>query len=60
VQEAFQNAKCLLAVAVLLKHPSPQAELYLATDTRDTHIGGVMQKKLGEHWCDHLVFSQEN
>jgi hypothetical protein len=49
-QEAFQNAKCFLAKAVPLQHPSPQAELSLATDTSDTHICGVMQQKSGEHW----------
>jgi hypothetical protein len=41
-QEAFQNAKCLLAAAVPLQHSSPQAELSLATDASDTHIGGIM------------------
>jgi hypothetical protein len=47
-QEAFQNAKRLLTAAVLLQHPASNAELSLATDASDTHIGGVMQqKKLG-------------
>ncbi len=40
VQEAFQDAKRLLAAAVPLKHPAPNAELSLATDASDTHIGG--------------------
>ncbi len=47
-QEAFQNAKRLLAVP--LQHPAPNAELSLATDASDTHIGGVMQQKSGDHW----------
>jgi hypothetical protein len=42
-QEAFQQAKHLLAAAVQLQHPAPNAELSLATDASDTHIGGVMQ-----------------
>ncbi len=44
-QEAFQNAKPLLAAAVPLQHPAPNAELSLATDASDTHIGGVMQQE---------------
>ncbi len=30
--------------------PLPQAELSLATDASDTHIGSVMQQKSGDHW----------
>ncbi len=37
-QEAFQNAKRLLAATVPLQHPSPNAEHFLATDASDTHI----------------------
>jgi hypothetical protein len=44
-QEAFQNAKRLLATSVPLQHPARNAELSLATDVSDTHIGGVMQQK---------------
>ncbi len=58
-QEAFQNAKRLLAVAVPFQHPAPNAELYLATDASDTHIGGVMQQKSGDHWRP-LGFSPAN
>ncbi len=32
-----------------LQHPAPNAELSLATDASDTHIG-VMQQKYGDHW----------
>jgi hypothetical protein len=49
-QEAFQNAKRLLVAAVPLQHPPPNAELFLATDASDAHIGGVMQQKSGDHW----------
>jgi hypothetical protein len=45
-QEAFQIAKRLLAAAVPLQHPAPNAELSLATDASDTHI--VMQQKSGD------------
>jgi hypothetical protein len=58
-QEAFQNAKSLLAAAVPLQHPAPNAELSLATDASDTHIRGVMQKNQATIG-DHLVFSLAN
>ncbi len=57
-QEAFQNAKRLLAAAVPLQHPTPNAELSLATIAYDTHIGGVMQQKSGDH-LQPLVFSRK-
>jgi hypothetical protein len=44
VEEAFQSAKCLLAVVVPLQHPATNTELSLATDTSDSHIGGNMQQ----------------
>jgi hypothetical protein len=56
-QKAFQNAKRLLAAAVLLQHPAPNAELSLATEASDTHIGGVMQQKSGDHWRPLGFFS---
>jgi hypothetical protein len=58
-QEAFQNAKRLLAAVVPLQHPAPNAELSLATDASDTHIRGVMQQKSGDHWRP-LGFSPAN
>ncbi len=58
-QEAFQNAKRLLAAVVPLQHPAPNAELSLATDASDTHIGGVMQQKSGEHWRPLGFFSRK-
>jgi hypothetical protein len=56
-QEAFQNAKLLWAALVPLQHPAPNAELSLATDASDTHIGGVMQQKSGDHWGSLGFFS---
>jgi hypothetical protein len=49
-QQAFQDAKRLLAVAVPLQHPAPTAEPSLATDAFDIHLGGVMQQKSGDNW----------
>ncbi len=42
---AFPEHKSLLAMAVPLQCPAPNAELSLATDTSNSHIGGVMQQK---------------
>jgi hypothetical protein len=58
-QVALQNAKRLLAEALLLQHPSPNAELSLATDAFDTHIGGVMQQKSGDCWRPLVFFSRK-
>ncbi len=58
-QEAFQNAKRLLAAVVPLQHPSPNAELSLATDASNTHIRGVMQQKPGDHWRPLGFFSRK-
>ncbi len=58
-QEAFQNAKCLLAAAVPLQNPASNAELSLATDASNTHIGGVMQQKSGDHWRPLGFFSRK-
>jgi hypothetical protein len=59
VQGAFQNAKHLLATAVPLQHPTPHAELSLATNASDTHIGGVMQQKSGDHGQPLGFFSKK-
>jgi hypothetical protein len=58
-QEAFQNAQRLLVEAVPLQHPAPNAELSMATDASDTHIGGVMQQKSGDHSSPLGFFSRK-
>ncbi len=58
-QKAFQQAKRLLAAAVPLQHLAPNAELSLATDASNTHIGGVMQQISGDH-RRHLGFFSAN
>jgi hypothetical protein len=40
---------------VPIQHPSSQAELSLATDASDSHIGSIMQQKSGDH-CRPLGF----
>jgi hypothetical protein len=44
---------------VPLQHPSPTAELSLATDASNTHIGGGMQQKSGNHWRPLGFFSRK-
>ncbi len=39
--------------------PRPNAELSLATDTSDIHIGGVMQQKSKDHWQPLGFFSRK-
>jgi hypothetical protein len=58
-QDSFQKIKQLLSAAVPLQHPSPQAELSLATDASDTHICDVMQQKSGTHWRPLGFFSRK-
>jgi cleavage and polyadenylation specificity factor subunit 1 len=41
---AFESAKQLLARAACLAHPEPHAQLCLAVDASDSHIGGVLQQ----------------
>jgi hypothetical protein len=48
----------MLEVATVpLQHPAPNAELSLATDTSDTHIGEVMQQKSKDYWQPLGFFS---
>jgi hypothetical protein len=54
---AFAAAKAVLAAAVPLAHPWPEAALALPTDASDTHIGGVLQQ-VGGHWQPLGFFSR--
>jgi hypothetical protein len=56
---AFGVAKAALAAAVPLAHPAPNAVLSLATDTSDTHVGGVLQQLNGGSW-QPLAFYSKN
>jgi hypothetical protein len=58
-QDSFQKVKRLLAATVPLQHPSPTAELSLATDASDTYIEGAMQQKSGNHWRPLGFFSRK-
>jgi hypothetical protein len=58
-QQAFQNAKRLLAGAVPLLHPAPNTELSLGSDASDTHIRGAMQQKSRDYWWPLGFFSHK-
>jgi cleavage and polyadenylation specificity factor subunit 1 len=58
-QAAFEAAKAALIKAVPLQHPDPAAELVLATDASDTHIGGVLQQKKGASLRPLAFFSKK-
>jgi hypothetical protein len=52
LDNAFQCSKQVLASAVPLAHPPPNAAIALATDTSDTHIGGALQQQVQGYWHD--------
>jgi Reverse transcriptase (RNA-dependent DNA polymerase)/RNase H-like domain found in reverse transcriptase len=43
MRQAFTAGKRMLCEAACLAHPEPEAELSLAVDASDTHIGAVLQ-----------------
>jgi hypothetical protein len=55
---AFAATKGVLASAVPLAHPRPDAPLALATDASDTHISAVLQQQIGGHWQPLGFFSR--
>ncbi|MBM3938844.1 MAG: DDE-type integrase/transposase/recombinase, partial [Sphingomonadales bacterium] len=59
LQRAFEAAKTALAAAAPLAHPDPTAELALATDASDVHIGGVLQQRQGSSWAPLAFYSQK-
>ncbi len=53
----FSKCKALPGCGGTAPASSPNAELSLATDSSNSHVGGVMQKKAGDHWCPLGFFS---
>ena len=45
LEAAFTAAKAALAAATVLSHPDSSAEVALATDASDSHVGGVLQQR---------------
>jgi cleavage and polyadenylation specificity factor subunit 1 len=56
---AFVAAKAALVAAVPLCHPAPNAVLSLSVDASDSHVGGVLQQKVGKDWKPLAFFSKK-
>ncbi len=56
---AFVAAKAALVAAVPLCHPAPNAVLSLAVDASDSHVGGVLQQKVGNGWKPLAFYSKK-
>jgi hypothetical protein len=56
---SFQTAKSILANAVPLSHPAPNATLSLATDASDSHVGAVLQQRARGSWQPLAFFSHK-
>ncbi|OBQ33901.1 MAG: hypothetical protein AN484_26985, partial [Aphanizomenon flos-aquae WA102] len=58
-ENAFLLSKKAVSAAVPLHHPDPSAELSLATDASDSHIGGVLHQKVNNLWQPLGFFSKK-
>jgi hypothetical protein len=56
---AFQAAKSILASAVSLHNPSPTAQLSLAMDASDSHVGAVLPQRSRGSWQPLAFFSHK-
>uniref|UniRef100_A0A5S6Q225 RNA-directed DNA polymerase n=1 Tax=Trichuris muris TaxID=70415 RepID=A0A5S6Q225_TRIMR len=56
--KAFDTVKQVLADAVLLSHPAPNAPLSLVVDASDNAAGAVVQQKVDGHWQPLSFFSR--
>ncbi len=56
---AFAAAKAALVAAVPLCHPAPNAVLSLSVDASDSHVGGVLQQRVGNGWKPLVFFSKK-
>jgi hypothetical protein len=59
METVFAAAKTTLVAVVPLAHPLLGAILALATDASDTHVGGVLQQQVGQHWQPLGFFSKK-
>ena len=56
---AFEQAKELLATATLLNHPAPDAPTCIMTDASDVAVGAVLQQFIDEIWKPISYFSHK-
>jgi transposase InsO family protein len=59
MDSAFEAAKKMLADAACLAHPEPHAQLSLAVDASNTHIGAVLQQDKGRGEQPLAFFSRK-
>jgi len=59
MQLAFEESKRRLAVVAQLAHPDPSAELELAVDALDHHMGAVLQQRTRSGMQPLLFFSKK-
>jgi hypothetical protein len=59
MNSAFEAAKKMLADAACLAHPELHAQLSLAVDASNTHIGAVLQQNTGKGEQPLAFFSRK-
>ena len=59
MQQAFTRSKAALAQAAELIHTNPTAEISLAVDASDHHVGRVLQQWSGSTWVPLAFFSRK-
>lgn len=59
MQDAFEKARSALTRAAILRHPRPDAEISLAVDASDHHIGAVLQQREDSGWAPLAFFSRK-
>jgi cleavage and polyadenylation specificity factor subunit 1 len=59
MEAAFEKGKEAVCRATQLAHPDPEAEISLAADASDTHIGAVLQQKTAAGWQPLSFYSKK-
>jgi hypothetical protein len=59
MEAAFEMGKEAVCRATQLAHPDPEAEISLAADASDTHIGAVLQQKTAAGWRPLSFYSKK-
>jgi hypothetical protein len=59
MEAAFETGKEAVCRATQLAHPDPEAEISLAADASDTHIGAVLQQKTATGWRPLSFYSKK-
>ena len=58
-QAAFKTAKAALLGATVLAHPDPHADINLAVDASNHHVGAVLQQETATGWRPLAYFSRK-